>query len=54
MRISDQKIKEFKVLYKKHFNQEIDDSVVLELGNNLAEILKLIYKPIKREDLKNN
>lgn len=50
MRISDDKIKQFQVLYKKHFGQEISKDEALEKGTKLVELMSLIYRPITKAE----
>jgi hypothetical protein len=48
MRISEQKIMEFRELWQKHFNEEISDDFAREQIEKLCSLVKLIYRPIKR------
>lgn len=52
MRISDEKIEEYRELYKKHFGEEISKEEALEQLTKLVNMVKLIYRPIKKSDSK--
>jgi len=43
-------IREFKKLYKKKFNKDIDDQEASRMGTKLINLYKAIYKPNKRYD----
>lgn len=49
--ISDEKIQEFKVLYRKHFGIELSDEEAQEKGSQLLRLLEIVYKPMTEEDL---
>jgi len=49
MKISEQKIKEFQDIYEEYFGECIDKEKAHEFGENLARLIKLIYKPIQKE-----
>ena len=38
-------IEEFKVLYKKHYGQDISDEEASRRANNLVNLYKLVYTP---------
>ncbi|HPA25615.1 MAG TPA: hypothetical protein PLK76_02555 [bacterium] len=50
MQINQQKILEFRGLWKKHFGEEISDEFAYEQAENLCSLLKKIYKPIRKFD----
>lgn len=50
--LTKEAIEEFKKIYQEEFNQKIDDKTALELGVNLLTFLKYIYRPVKKEWLK--
>mgnify|MGYP003989004861 CR=1 FL=1 len=52
MQISNERINKFKELWKKRFNEKISDNFAYEQITDLATMIKLIYKPIKKSDLK--
>ena len=52
--ISEQALKEFKAILKKQFGKEIGDELAIAEAINLLNIFNLIYKPAKKEWLKQN
>ena len=48
--ISSEQLKEFKKIYKKEFGEDISDEDALESATKLIEMVKLIYRPIKKSD----
>ena len=52
--ISEQALKEFKAIWKKQFGKEIGDELAIAEAINLLNIFNLIYKPAKKEWLKQN
>jgi len=50
--ISKEALKEFKALYKKHFNKDISDQEALEKGTKLIRLMKIIYKPMTENEYK--
>ena len=48
--ITDQELKEFKGLYKKEFGKDISDEEALESATSLINLMRVIYKPIKKSD----
>jgi hypothetical protein len=52
MQISNEKIQEFKVLWKNRFDEDISDDFAYNQITKLAIMIKLIYKPIKKSELK--
>lgn len=43
--LSDEAIKEFRKLYKKHYKTEISVEEARRRGTNLVELFKVIYRP---------
>lgn len=52
MTISKKRIEEYGELYKKRFGKEISQEEALEQAISLVNMVKLVYKPIKKSDLK--
>ncbi|OGN13826.1 MAG: hypothetical protein A3J47_03795 [Candidatus Yanofskybacteria bacterium RIFCSPHIGHO2_02_FULL_43_22] len=50
--ISDEALEEYKKIYKEEFGEYISDEKTLELAINLLNIMNVVYRPIKREWLK--
>lgn len=48
MRLSKKAIDEFKVIYLQKFGIQLSDEQANELGVELLEFFKLIYKPIPK------
>ena len=44
--ISEEALKEFKLIYKKKFDIELSDKDALEKAAKLLNLMKAIYKPI--------
>jgi len=53
MVLSDEHIRRFQELYKSHFGREISKEDAYEQGIKLVCLLKLVYKPITKEDYEN-
>ena len=51
MQLTDQQIKKFQAIYKEEFNKEISKAEALEKGLRLVELIKVVYKPLPKEDL---
>jgi len=54
MGLSEKAIEELKRIYSQEFEKDISDEKAKELGNNLIELFKIIYRPVKdnkEEDL---
>lgn len=51
MPITKEDAARFKELYKKETGEDISDEEALECATSLVEMIKLIYKPIKKSDL---
>jgi hypothetical protein len=50
--VSDEALKEFKTLYKEEFGTEISDKEALDLAINLLTMMNVVYRPIKKEWVK--
>lgn len=50
MMISDEHIQKFKKLYKNRFGIELSDAEAREKGSALVRFLKIIYKPMTKEE----
>ena len=50
MPLKKEAIREFQEIYKEKFGEEISDQRALELGNNLLNLFKVIYKPISKNN----
>ena len=48
--ISNEHIQEFKRLYKNRFGKELTDAEAREKGSALVRFLKIIYKPMTKEE----
>lgn len=48
--ISDEHIQKFKKLYKNRFGIELSDAEAREKGSALVRFLKIIYKPMTKEE----
>ena len=44
--LSDEQIKKFQIIYKKHFGKEISREEAYEQGAKLIRLVELIYKPM--------
>ena len=45
-------LEEFKIIWKEEFGEDISDELALEESSNLLTLFDHIYKPIKKEWLK--
>lgn len=50
MLITDKDIEKFQVLYKRHCNEDIYKEKARENLTSLVNLVKLIYRPIKKSD----
>jgi len=50
--LSDEQIRKFQMLYKKHFGKEISQEEAYEKGANLIRLVELIYKPMTEDEYK--
>lgn len=48
--ITGKQLKEFKILYKKEFGGDISNQEALESATKLIDMMRLIYKPIRKSD----
>lgn len=48
--ISDEHIQKFKRLYKNRFGKELSDAEAREKASALVHFLKIIYKPMTKEE----
>ena len=48
--ITEADAKEFQALYEKEFGQKLSSEESLECAETLVEMIRHIYKPIKRAD----
>lgn len=53
MQLSDKQINEFQILWKKYCHEDIDKEQAIEKCLQFVYLIKLIYRPIKKSDLKN-
>ncbi|MFC1645492.1 hypothetical protein ACFL08_05725 [Patescibacteria group bacterium] len=51
MELTDKQIKEFQKIYKKEFSEEISFEEARDGASRLVQLMKMIYKPIKKSDL---
>lgn len=50
MMISDERVQEFKMLYKNRFGKELSDAEAREKASALVRFLKIIYKPMTKRE----
>ncbi|MFA5232523.1 MAG: hypothetical protein WC410_02560 [Candidatus Paceibacterota bacterium] len=48
--ISEKALKEYKAIYKKEYGVDLSDEEALEQATKLLNLMKIIYKPISKED----
>lgn len=48
--LTDEQIKQFQMLWKNSFGEEITEEKALEFGTKLVDLMRLIYKPITKEE----
>ncbi len=51
--ISKESLEEFKAIWKKEFKEEISNEKALESATSLSTLMNIVYRPIKKEWLKN-
>jgi hypothetical protein len=51
MQIPDDKLEEFREIYKKKFGKEISKADALDSATKLLTLMKIVYRPIKKSDL---
>jgi len=49
MRISQERIDEFKQIYYRQFGKELSDEEAFELGLEVLHFLRVIYKPLPKD-----
>ena len=52
--LSENALKSFKKIWMEEFGEEIPDEKAVELGINLLTFFDKIYRPVKKDWLKNN
>jgi hypothetical protein len=50
MNLSKERVEEFKKIYKKETGKDISDEEALDSATSLVEMIRLVYKPIKKKD----
>lgn len=50
--LSEEQIRKFQTLYKKHFGKEISREKAYEKGANLVRLVELIWKPMTEDEYK--
>lgn len=48
--ISKEQLEEFKSIYRKEFGKDISDQDALESATKLLNLLRLVYKPMTKEE----
>lgn len=48
--LSDKQIEEYQAIYKRHYGKEISREEAYEQGTKLLNLMKLIYKPMTKEE----
>lgn len=46
--LTKEQIEKYKAIYEKEFGEEISDEKAIEQGEALVQLMKAVYKPIKR------
>lgn len=49
MKISKEKLDEFKQIYHRQFGEEISDEEAFEMGLELLNFLRVIYRPLPKD-----
>lgn len=49
MSLSQKGIEDFKQAYLEEFHEEISDAEAKEMGENLIELFRIIYRPLPEE-----
>lgn len=52
--LSKKALEEFKTIWRKQFGEDISDEKATEEGSNLLNLFNVIYRPIKKEWLKDD
>jgi hypothetical protein len=50
--ISEKALEEFKKIYKEEYKKDPSEKEALDLATNLLTIFNVVYRPVKREWLK--
>lgn len=50
MRIPEKKIEELQEIYRKNFDKDISRAEALDIGREIIDLMKIIYRPIKKKD----
>jgi len=50
--LTETQLTKFQDIYRKHFGEEISREKALEEGIKLVNLMKIIYKPITKEELR--
>ena len=53
MQLTDKQIKEYQRIYKEYYGFSISYDEAREEGTSLVLLMKMIYKPITKEDYRN-
>lgn len=54
MQFSKKAIKEFKEIYRKEFNEEIDDKTARKMAGRLLILFKAVYGPLIKNNYESN
>jgi len=50
--LSKEDVEKFREIYKKQFNEELSYEDAYESATKLITLMKLVYRPMKKSDLK--
>ena len=50
MELSENSIQEFKDIYKKEFNEDIDDATARTLATQFLNLMRAVYKPSQNNE----
>ncbi len=53
MKLSDEQIKQFKLLYQEHFGENISDEQARIEGMKLVHLISIVYRPMTIEQFAN-
>ena len=48
--LSDEQIKQFQILYKRHFNEDVTKEEALKKGIRLINLVRIISRPINNTE----
>lgn len=51
--LSEDQIKQFQIIYKRHFNEDITKEKALEKGISLINLLRIVCRPINKTNNQN-